>query len=140
MPYADIIHHPRPISTRHFPMSMEKRAAQFNPFAALSGYEALATETARLTTAKTHLGEDEKEYLNTIMQQLLRLSPHPHVSVEYFVQDSHKDGGAYHILSGTIKRVDTTFKKLIFSDKTELDLDSIRSISSPLLPKDILYE
>ena len=74
------------------------------------------------------------------MQQLLRLSPHPQVSVEYLVQDSQKDGGAYHMLSGTIKKVDTTFKKLIFSDKTELDLDSIRSISSPLLPKDTFYE
>ena len=96
--------------------------------------------TARLTTTKASLSENEYEHLNTIMQQLLRLSPHPQVSVEYFVQDSQKDGGAYHMLSGTIKKVDTTFKKLIFSDKTELDLDSIRSISSPLLPKDTFYE
>ena len=140
MPYSDIIHLSRPVSTKHPPMPIEKRAAQFNPFAALSGYEALATETARLTTAKASLSENEEEHLNTIMQQLLRLSPHPQVSVEYLVQDSQKDGGAYHMLSGTIKKVDTTFKKLIFSDKTELDLDSIRSISSPLLPKDTFYE
>ena len=58
MAYDDIIHFSRPISTKHPPMSMEKRAAQFNPFAALSGYEALATETARLTTAKASLSEN----------------------------------------------------------------------------------
>lgn len=88
-------------------MSLEKRAAQFAPFAALTGYEALAAETARLTDAKTELAEDKKELMNEIFRQILLLEKHPPVRVEYFVEDRKKSGGAYHTISGRIKKVDT---------------------------------
>ena len=75
------------------------------------------------------------ESLNLKMQQLLQLSPHPQVIVDYFTPDAKKDGGSYQTISGTIKKVDATLHKLIFTDNTELELDHIRSIDSPLLPQ-----
>ena len=140
MPYSDIIHLSRPISTKHLPMPMAKRAAQFSPFAALTGYEELTRETSRLTTQQSQLSEDDKESLDFKMNQLLQLSPHPQVTVEYFAPDARKDGGSYQTISGTIKKVDTTFHKLVFTDNTELDLDNIRSIDSPLLPQELFYD
>ena len=140
MPYSDIIHLSRPISTKHLPMPMAKRAAQFSPFAALTGYEELTRETSRLTTQQSQLSEDDKESLDFKMNQLLQLSPHPQVTVEYFAPDARKDGGSYQTISGTIKKVDTTFHKLVFTDNTELELDNIRSIDSPLLPQELFYD
>lgn len=140
MPYDDIIHLSRPISTKHLPMPMEKRAAQFSPFAALTGYEELTIETSRLTTQQSELSEDDKESLDFKMNQLMQLSPHPQVTVEYFAQDARKAGGSYQTISGIIKKVDTTFHKLILSENTELEFDRIRSIDSPLLPQNEIYD
>ena len=140
MPYDDIIHLSRPFSTKHPPMPMEKRAAQFSPFAALTGYEAMACEAARRTTAKSLLCDDALDRLTITTQQLLRLDPHPLVCVEYFVPDACKDGGAYHTYSGIIKKIDTAFHRLVFMDNTQLPLESVRSIHSPLMPDDIFYD
>ena len=134
MKYDDIITFDRPISTRHKPMSLEKRAAQFAPFAALTGYEALAAETARLTDAKTELAEDKKELMNEIFRQVLLLEKHPPVRVEYFVEDRKKSGGAYHTISGRIKKVDTVEGKLTMMDGLEISLGSVRHVCSPLIP------
>ena len=60
-PYKDIMHLSRPVSSRHLPMSMHDRAAQFSPFAALTGYDAAIEETARLTDRQTELAESSKE-------------------------------------------------------------------------------
>ena len=139
MPYNDIIHLSRPISTKHPPMPLEKRAAQFSPFAALSGYDELARETSRLTSKRIHLDDDAIEALNLKLQQLLRLTPHPPVTVEYFQPDPRKEGGAYLTARGTIKKIDTIFHKLILTDNTELDLDNISNIHSSLLPDETFY-
>ena len=138
--YDDIIDLARPVSKKHLPMPMEKRAAQFSPFAALTGYEELTIETSSLTTQQSKLSEDDMEALNFRMQQLLQLSPHPQVTIEYFAPDARKDGGSYQTITGTIKKVDTTFHKLIFSDNIELEFDRIRSIDSPLQPQNEIYD
>ena len=139
MSYSDIIHLSRPISTKHPPMPLEKRAAQFSPFAALSGYDDLARETSRLTSKRIHMDDDAIETLNLKLQQLLRISHHPPVTVEYFQPDPCKEGGTYLTARGTIKRIDTIFHKLILTDNTELALDNISNIHSSLLPDETFY-
>ena len=134
MKYDDILHMQRPVSTKHKPMPLEKRAAQFAPFAALTGYDALAGETARLTEGKAELSEDSKELLNQVLSQLLLLDEHPPVSIEYFVEDKRKAGGAYHTVSGRIKRVDTVQGMVKLVDGTEIALANVRFVRSPLIP------
>ena len=105
--YDDIIHLPHHVSAERPHMPMLDRAAQFSPFAALTGYEAAIAETARLTDAKRELSEEQKE---AIGKQLLalrsRLKTDPQVCVTYFVPDSRKAGGAYKAISGAARKVD----------------------------------
>ena len=134
MKYDDIIDRERPISTRHRPMPLEKRAAQFAPFAALTGYEALAGEAARLTEDRRELSEDGKAVLDELLKQLMLLSKHPPVSIEYYVEDKKKSGGAYHTVSGTIKKVDIEQKVITLMDGTKISISNVTSIQTPLLP------
>lgn len=92
--YDDIIHLPHHVSATHPHMSMAERAAQFSPFAALTGYEDVLTETARKTEQKIELDETIKEELD---QKLHLLAEHvqnpPSVSITYFQPDDYKEGG-----------------------------------------------
>lgn len=105
--YDDIIHLPHHVSAERPRMPMLDRAAQFAPFAALTGYDAAIAETARLTDEKRELSEEQKE---AIGKQLLalkaRLKAAPQVSVAYFVHDSRKAGGAYRTITGAARKVD----------------------------------
>ena len=99
-PYADIIDLPHHVSQNHPQMSMHDRAAQFAPFAALTGYEAEVGETARLTAERRELDEQEAQELNRRLADLAaRLPDRPEVTIEYFVPDERKAGGAS--VSGT---------------------------------------
>ena len=102
--YDDIIHLPHHTSSRHPRMSMADRAAQFSPFAALSGHEDAIRETARLTTERAELSESRKEELN---EQLVWLREHPdareRVTVTYFRPDAKKAGGAYVTVTGAVR-------------------------------------
>ena len=91
--YDDIIDLPRPKS-RHEPMPMSDRAAQFSPFATLTGYGDAIDETARLTDVRIELSEEERAELDYKQQYLSTLDA-PTVSVTYFVPDERKSGGAY---------------------------------------------
>lgn len=125
-PYDDIIHLPRPVSKKHPPMPLTKRAAQFLPFAALTGFEAEIAEAARLTEAAPELGEDA---LATLDEQLIslrqRLAERPGVTVTRFVPDEKKSGGRYETLTGQARRLDEAGRVLILTDGTRIDLDSI---------------
>src|ERR1035437_4752031 len=95
-PYDDIIHLPHHISTTHPHMSAYDRAAQFAPFAALTGHDAAIAETARLTERRVELDEYSKADLNQrlcIIQD--RMDEQPEVSITYFQPDQRKTGGAY---------------------------------------------
>lgn len=93
-PYDDIIDLPHPMSQKHPRMSMHDRAAQFSPFAALTGHGAAIAETERETAAWTDLEEDEREHLNRQLCILRdRLEERPEVAITYFVPDSRKAGG-----------------------------------------------
>ena len=90
--YDDIIRLSRPVSEKHPRMSMTDRAAQFSPFAALTGYDAAVQETARRTDARIELDEDAKEEID---RRLRQLQPGEPVTVTYFRPDDRKAGGAY---------------------------------------------
>ena len=105
--YRDIINLPHHVSSKRPQMSMLDRAAQFSPFAALTGYDDAIHETARLTNDKVNLSEEEKETLDRKQQILLeRLGEHPALTVTYFIPDAKKSGGAYVTKSGSLKKID----------------------------------
>lgn len=124
--YDDIIDLPRPRSA-HEPMPMSDRAAQFSPFAALTGYDAAIDETARLTDERIELSPDEREELD-YKQQYISTLDDPTVTVTYFVPDARKAGGAYVTHTGVLKRIDETEHALVFEDGTWVDLDEVVGI------------
>lgn len=105
--YEDIIHLPHPTSPRHPRMSMSDRAAQFSPFAALTGYEAMVEETARLTDRKIELTEEQKAILDERLRLLEDALPQgPEAVFTYFQPDSRKEGGTYVTVTGKLKKLD----------------------------------
>ena len=119
--YDDIIDLPRPKS-KHEPMPMSDRAAQFSPFAALTGYGDAIDETARLTDARIELSEEERAELD--YKQL----DAPTVTVTYFIPDERKSGGAYVTHTGVLKRVDEVERMVVFKDGLRVPLDEVMDI------------
>lgn len=124
--YDDIIDLPRPKS-KHEPMPMSDRAAQFSPFAALTGYGDAIDETARLTDHRIELSEEERAELD-YKQQYLSTLDSPTVTVTYFVPDERKTGGAYVTHTGTLKRVDEVERMVVFEDGLRVPLDEVMDI------------
>ena len=124
--YDDIIDLPRPKS-KHEPMPMSDRAAQFSPFAALTGYGAAIDETARLTDARIELSEEERAELDYRQQYLSTLDA-PTVTVTYFVPDERKTGGAYVTHTGVLKRIDEVERAMVFEDGTRVEMDEVVGI------------
>ena len=114
-------------------MSMIDRAAQFSPFAALTGYDAAVKETARLTEQKIELDEYEKAALD---QRILLLQEHlkelPEVTITHFVPDEHKDGGKYVSITEAVKKIDTYEKQIVLVDKSKIPIENILSIEGEL--------
>ena len=125
-PYADIIDLPHHVSRNHPQMPLRDRAAQFAPFAALTGYEAAVGETARLTDQKRELDAQEAEELNRQLAAVIEhLSERPEVTVEYFVPDERKAGGAYVTVTGRVRHVSVPEKVLVMEDGTVIDLENV---------------
>ena len=125
-PYDDIIHLPRPVSKKHPPMPLSKRAAQFLPFAALTGFEGEIEETARLTQAAPELEEDALIALDEQLALLRQCLPdQPEITVTRFVPDEKKAGGHYEALTGQVRRLDEIERALILTDGTKIDIDTI---------------
>lgn len=124
--YDDIWNHSRYKLKHHQPMSMWSRAAQFSPFAALTGYDDEIDEVARLTDRREELTEDELNGLNQAFQKLLeRASDRPLVTVTYFQPDERKDGGEYVSYTGRFRFFDEIERILHFTDRTEIPVDDI---------------
>ena len=107
--YADIIDHPHRVSPKHPQMSLQDRAAQFAPFAALAGYEDMIDEEARLVDNRIEPGEEELAELNRKLSAIgksVSRGIHPGAAVTYFVPDPLKPGGTYETTTGNIRRVD----------------------------------
>ena len=118
--YDDIINLPHHVSKTHPQMNIMDRAAQFSPFAALTGFEAAAKETHRLTQPKIELDESQKQLLDEKFHQLeAKLPKEPVVTITYFVPDTKKEGGAYLTVSGKVRKIDY-FKKIIQLEQGEL--------------------
>lgn len=124
-PYDDIIDLPHPTSERHPRMPMANRAAQFSPFAALSGYDDAVKETARLTGSKAELTEEEKSILDAKLQ---RLAPGENAGITYFQPDAKKQGGAYLTASGEIKRIDGAAREIVLTDGRRIPIDDILEV------------
>lgn len=132
--YDDILHLPHPTSKTHRRMSRQDRAAQFSPFAALTGYEAVVEETRRLTDQRRELTEEEKAVLDARLRMVLEWqgSP-PEVTVTYFQPDTRKSGGAYLTAQGHIKKLEEVKRVLVMVGGSEIPLDQIASIDSHIL-------
>ena len=131
--YEDIIHLPHHVSSKRPQMPMIDRAAQFSPFAALTGYDDAISETGRLTDEKIDLSEEEKEVLDRKQQFLLeKIDERPALTVTYFVPDAKKSGGAYVTKSGNLKKIDAIERWMQLTDGTKIPLDDVADIESEL--------
>ena len=129
-PYEDIMHLSRPVSTRHIPMSMHDRAAQFSPFAALTGYDAAIEETARLTDHQAELAESSKDVLDKKIRAIQDIiDTMPEVTVTFFEPDLRKAGGAYRTITGRVKKIDEYNKALIFQDEAAVQFWQLHDIA-----------
>ena len=125
-PYDDIIDLPRPVSRKHPPMPMMKRAVQFLPFAALTGFEGEIAEAARLTETAPELSEDALAALDEQLSLLRQLLPdQPQVTVTRFLPDERKAGGHFETLTGRVRRLDEANRALRLTDGTTIDLDTV---------------
>ena len=127
--YEDIINLPHHVSAVHPPMPLSDRAAQFAPFAALTGYGEVIKETARQTDRKPELTEDEKQALDYKLQMAVSLpGEKPVVTVTYFVPARKKAGGSYHRAWGKIQKTATDSGKLIMENGEQIELDLVVDI------------
>lgn len=127
--YDDIIHLPHHVSKKRTQMSMMERAAQFAPFAALTGHNAAIAETARLTDSAIALEESDSRALNDKFTQLLaHIQEEPKASITYFVADDKKAGGKYVTITQRLKKFDEYHQTILLTDGTEIALHSIIDI------------
>ncbi|MBQ8300984.1 MAG: hypothetical protein IJX57_03375 [Clostridia bacterium] len=129
--YDDIINMPRHISVKHKPMAIKDRAAQFLPFAALTGYDDEIKETARLTDEKIYLSEETTSVINKKIC-ILSESVLPEISITYFVPDNKKTGGSYVTESGTVKKIDDYKKVIVMKNGTEISFKDILDIDGEM--------
>ena len=140
--YADILKLPHHKAANRPQMSMHDRAAQFSPFAALTGFNGVIAETGRRTERKIDLSESQMTQLNqklTLIDDAIQDGYHPVVTAVYFVPDAKKDGGAYQEYTGKVRQVDSVERKLVFfaanerSAGKELSIDVILEIHGDLV-------
>ena len=133
-PYDDILDLPHPTSKKHPRMSMAARAAQFAPFAALTGYGDAIKETARLTDQQLALDENEKARLNEKLQLLRQHLPErPLVTITFFVPDTKKAGGSYQTITGSVKKLQEYERRLIMTNGTIIPIDAIIELYGDIL-------
>lgn len=131
--YKDIINLPHKQSTKRPHMSLLDRAAQFAPFAALTGYDDAVKETARLTDEKIEMSEENLNILNMKYQILVdRLDEEHEVTFTYFVPDGAKSGGAYVTKQGVVKKVDNFERLITLCDGTRILMDDILTIDGDI--------
>lgn len=124
--YGDILYMEHPVSKRHHPSPRTSRAAQFSPFAALSGYDAAIRETARLTEEKPELSEEQKQHLNNVITRILQSRGTKKASIIYFEPDERKEGGHFTRISTTVRRV--TAEYLETAERKKIPLEDIIEI------------
>ena len=127
--YDDILSLPHPVSKTHPPMPRAERAAQFSSFAALTGYEEIVAERARLTETRAELDRDALEALDAALRAVAsEIDARPEVELRYFVPDKKKAGGRYETLRGRVKKIDEQASLLLLEDGKKIPLGDIASI------------
>ena len=127
--YSDILNLPHPVSEKHPRMSLYDRAAQFSPFAALTGYDAAIEETGRFTEERAMLDENRKKELDDKLRALLEDKSESRISISYYIPDKKKDGGKYAETISTIVRIDAYRRELMLEDGTRVPFDDIVDIN-----------
>ena len=134
-PYTDILMLPHHKAANRPHMSMHDRAAQFSPFAALTGFDGVIAETGRMTDQKIELSESQMTLLNqklTLIDDVIQDGYHPMITAVYFVPDAKKDGGSYQEYTGKVRQVDSAERKLVFL------ADNNRSAGKEISIEDVL--
>lgn len=127
--YADILYREHPQSNRRVRMTTADRAAQFSPFAALTGFDAVIAETARLTASRIELDASRQEELNAQLQRLFsQIHTYPLVSITYFQADGRKEGGAYLRATGNVRNINSYTGRVVFLDGREIPICEIVQI------------
>ena len=135
--YGDMFDLPHHTSAKHPPMPVADRAAQFSPFAALTGHADRLRETARLTDRQIIPDEERAAALDRRLRALLHCLPQqPQVEITYFVPDESKSGGRYVTARGRLKKATEHPCRLILTDGTTIEAAQILALQSPLLPED----
>ncbi len=141
-PYADILHLPHHQAANRKHMSMHDRAAQFSPFAALTGFDGVIAETGRLTDHKIELSENEKVLLDqklNLIAEAIRTGQHPEITVLYFTPDTRKTGGAYQEHTGSVRQIDPIERTIVFladngrSVGKRIEIDDVKEIHGELV-------
>lgn len=132
-PYEDIINLPHHVSSKHEHMPLLDRAAQFSPFAALTGFEGAIKETARLTDQRIELDEAAKtlldEKIGIIQEQLDRQQD---IEIAFFQPDERKTGGAYNSVMGIVKKIDKYERIIVMQDGTRIPIGEIINITGEM--------
>ena len=127
--YDDIINLPHHVSKTRPQMPMSDRAAQFAPFAALTGYDFAIKETGRLTGERAELDEEALNDLNMRYQLLVdALDEEPEVEITYFKPDERKSGGEYVTVTGTVKKVDDFERLITMQNGTKIPMDDVLAV------------
>ena len=128
--YSDIIGMSPPVSHKHPPMPLSDRAAQFAPFAALTGFGAVICEEARLTDRQRVLSDDDARELDESLRLLIEnIRSKPLAEITYFVPDLHKSGGSYVTVTAPVRRVDEVAREIELTDKSRICFESIYKIT-----------
>lgn len=128
-PYEDMLELPHPVSKTHPQMPRRDRAAQFAPFAALTGYEEAVREAARITEEKMILDEDSKEQLDWKLRCLQeKVKEKPTITVTYFLEDEKKKGGKYVTVTGVLKKIDSYTHQFVLENGEEIPVEDIVSL------------
>ena len=132
-PYEDIVDLPHHVSRKHPQPTVADRAARFAPFAAITGYEEMVLEEARVTDDRIEMDESSKAALNEKLNMILEfIDEQPEVSITYFEPDMRKAGGAYVTVTGTVKRIDEYEHLVIMTDGKKINIDEIYNLQSEL--------
>ena len=127
--YEDMLYMSHPVSKKHPPMKRENRAAQFAPFAALTGHNEILLETQRITDRRKILDETKKLQINDVLQRIVvSIKQQPLVRIQYFVEDVKKEGGKYLTETKQVKKLDEYLHRIHFVDHTIIDIEDIYDI------------
>lgn len=138
--YDDIINLPHHVSTTRPHMTAIDRAAQFSPFAALTGYDAAVKETGRLTDERVKLDEYMKDALNDRLKIIAdRIKEHPEIAITYFQPDAKKNGGAYVTAIGTAKKIEEYERVVVMTNGTAIPIDEIISIDGQIFESMVFH-